>query len=235
MGNDIDLIEEEQTVMNVSEAIHRRKSTRAFLPREVEREKILRILETARHSPSGANTQPWQVAVVSGERKKELQERLEKAFWTGEQQQKDYNYYPEKWLPPYNGRRTSCGMQLYSAMHIERQDRQRRLQQWAANYRAFDAPVMLLFFLDSCLAAGSYIDYGMFLQSLMLAALEEGLATCPQAALAEYPQLVRHYLGYPDDVLLLCGIALGYEDPEAPINQYRTPREEVPTFTSFFG
>ena len=222
-------------VMNISEAIQRRKSTRAFLKREVEQEKIIRILDTARHAPSGANTQPWRVAAVSGQKKMELQSLLQRAFEDGIPVQKDYSYYPEKWFPPYSARRTSCGMQLYSALGIERQDRERRKEQWAANYRAFDAPVMLLFFIDSELAKGSYIDYGMFLQSLMLAALEEGLATCPQAALAEYPKIVREILDYPDNALLLCGVALGYEDIDAPVNGYRTPREEVATFTRFFA
>jgi nitroreductase len=220
--------------MNISEAIHHRRSIRAFLARDVEQEKIIRILETARHAPSGANTQPWQVAVVSGHQKHVLQERMIAAFAKGAAEPKDYHYYPEKWAVPYSARRTSCGMQLYSALGIERQDKERRRLQWIANYRAFDAPVMLLFFIDSSLATGSYMDYGMFLQSLMLAALDEGLATCPQAALAEYPNLVRQTLGYPDDALLLCGMALGYEDREAAINQYRTPREAVETFTRFF-
>lgn len=221
--------------MNISEAIRQRKSTRAFLSKEIAKEKIVRILDTARFSPSGANTQPWQVAVISGKSKIELQSTMEKAFASGEPTQKDYHYYAEKWLAPYSGRRTSCGMQLYSALNIERHDKTRRLEQWAANYRAFDAPVMLLFFIDSSLATGSYIDYGMFLQSLMLAAMDEGLATCPQAALAEYPKLVRKFLGYPDSALLLCGIALGYEDTAAPVNSYRTPREEIETFTRFFS
>ncbi|MFV0438126.1 MAG: nitroreductase [Desulfopila sp.] len=220
--------------MNVAQAIRNRKSTRAFLPQMVEREKIVRLLDTARHSPSGANTQPWQVAVVSGRQKQALQQQMIEAFERGERDCQDYRYYPEKWLPPFNGRRTSCGKQLYDSLQIERQDRKRRLEQWAANYRAFDAPVMLLFFIDSSLATGSYIDYGMFLQSLMLSAVEEGLATCPQAALAEYPDLIRTFLGYPDTVFVVCGLALGYEDPTAPVNQYRTPREEVATFTRFF-
>ncbi len=220
--------------MNISDAIRSRKSTRAFLPKAVEQEKIVRILDTARFSPSGANTQPWQVAVVSGAQKDELQSLMEKAFVTGETTHKDYHYYPEKWVSPYSSRRTSCGKQLYSALNIERQDRARRMEQWAANYRAFDAPVMLLFFIDSSLATGSYLDYGMFLQSLMLTAIEEGLTTCPQAALAEYPQLVRTFLDYPESTLLLCGMALGYEDTTAPVNSYRTPREEVDTFTKFF-
>ena len=103
-----------------------------------------------------------------------------------------------------------------------------------ANYRAFDAPIMLLFFMDSDMATGSFLDYGMFLQSVMLAAIEEGLATCPQASLAEYPKIVKETLGYPDKVILICGMAMGYEDSHAPVNNYRTSREEIDTFSRFF-
>ena len=220
--------------MNVTEAITQRKSTRAFLDREVPREMIIKILEVARYAPSGVNTQPWQVAVVTGASKMALQGQMESAFINDQHGIKDYNYYPDEWKIPYKGRRTACGLQLYGALGIERHDMERRRSQWLANYRAFDAPVMLLFFIDSSLAKGSYVDYGMFLQSLMLAAMEEGLATCPQAALAEYPQLVRQFLGYPPKALLLCGIAVGYEDRQHPVNSYRTPREEVASFTRFF-
>lgn len=220
--------------MNIREAIVKRRSIRGFLPKEVPREKIVQILDVARHAPSGANTQPWQVAVLTGKSKTKLATRLEDEFKAGKYGQKDYNYYPEKWLSPYKGRRTACGKQLYSALNIERQDKEKRLRQWAANYRAFDAPVMLLFFIDSSLEKGSFIDYGMFLQSIMLAAMGEGLATCPQAALAEYPHIVRQLLNYPEKYLLLCGIALGYEDKSAAVNSYRTPREEVDVFTRFF-
>ncbi len=220
--------------MNVTEAILQRKSTRAFLKKNVENDKVLRILDIARHSPSGANTQPWQVAVISGNSKMKLQSLMEEAFHSGFPSEKDYHYYPENWVSPYNKRRTNCGMQLYTALNIERQDKELRKEQWKANYRAFDAPVMLLFFINSCLATGSYIDYGMFLQSLMLAAVDEGLATCPQAALAEYPDIVRNFLGYNENMLLLCGMALGYEDTQAPVNSYRTPREPVESFTKFY-
>lgn len=219
----------------VSTCIRNRQSTRAFLKKDVEHEKIVRILDTARHAPSGANTQPWQVAVLSGKKKIELQELIEKAFRQGQKGVRDYNYYPQSWLPPYNRRRTDCGKQLYDALGIERQDKARRMDQWIANYRAFDAPVMVLFFIDSSLEIGSYLDYGMFWQSLMLAAMEEGLATCPQAALAEYPQIVRTFLNYPENSLLLGGMALGYADESAPVNSYRTPREEVESFTRFFS
>lgn len=220
--------------MLVSEALEKRKSTRAFLQQDVEKEKIERILSAARHAPSGVNSQPWQVAVVRGETKQKLQEKMESTFRGGEKGTMDYQYYPVQWEEPYKGRRKACGLQMYSTLNIAREDKQRQLDQWAANYRSFDAPVMLLFFMDSIMDAGSYIDYGMFLQSIMLTAVEEGLATCPQAALGEYPKIVKEALGYPEDTVVMCGMALGYEDTEALVNTYRTPREEVSEFTRFF-
>ncbi len=146
----------------------------------------------------------------------------------------DYQYYPVDWQPPYKERRKACGLQLYSTLQISREDKQRQMDQWAANYRAFDAPVALFFFMDGIMETGSFLDYGMFLQSLMLSAVEEGLAVCPQAALGEYPKIIKPFLGYPDDTVLLCGMSLGYEDPDALVNSYRTPREEVESFTRFF-
>ena len=220
--------------MNVSEALMQRKSTRGFLDKPVSKDKLHAVLNAARHAPSGANTQPWQVAVVSGDKKQELQKSVEDAFRDGIKPKMDYQYYPLDWKEPYKGRRIACGLQLYETMEIAKEDKQKRLDQWAANYRAFDAPVMLLFFMDKEMETGSFLDYGMFIQSIMLAAVEEGLATCPQAALGEYPQIVKKELGYPDDCILICGMSLGYEDVGARINSYRTPREEVETFTRFF-
>ncbi len=220
--------------MKVSEALKKRHSTRAFLPETVEKEKIRRILEAARCAPSGANTQPWQVAVVSGEKKQKLEQRIVTAFQSGEKSRMDYHYYPEEWEDPYKSRRVACGLQLYTTLGITREDRERRMEQWLANYRAFDAPVVLFFFLDPKMETGSFMDYGIFLQSIMLMAVAEGLATCPQAALGEYPWIVKEELGVPDTLLLVCGMALGYEDTEATVNQYRTPREPVESFTRFF-
>lgn len=221
--------------MDVTEALKKRKSTRAFLDKAISKEKIVRILDVARHAPSGTNTQPWQVAVVSGEQKQRLQQLLEDTFRNQGKGEMDYQYYPLDWQEPYKGRRKACGLQLYSTLGIMREDKDRQIEQWAANYRAFDAPVMLFFFLDDVMEKGSFVDYGMFLQSVMLAAVEEGLATCPQAALGEYPKIVKQALGYPEDCVLICGMALGYEDSEAKINSYRTPREEVSAFTKFFN
>ena len=220
--------------MNVSEALNTRKSTRAFLPKPVDKAIIDRILSAARHAPSGTNTQPWQVAVVTGDTKQQLCQELETAFRNQVDRKMDYHYYPEDWMDPYKSRRKACGLQMYSTLKITREDKQRQLDQWAANYRAFDAPVMLLFFMDGIMQTGSFLDYGLFLQSVMLMAVEEGLATCPQAALGEYPAIVKAKLGYPDDSILMCGMALGYEDKKALVNSYRTPREEVETFTRYF-
>ena len=220
--------------MNIIEALTQRKSVRAFLDKEVSREKIIRIMKAARHAPSGTNAQPWQVAVVTGKKKAELTEAMEAAFRNDGVSAMDYTYYPLKWKEPYKKRRVSCGAQLYSALNIERRDRAGRIEQWIANYRAFDAPAILFFFLDSVMKKGSFLDYGMFIQSVMLAALEEDLATCPQAALGQYPTLIKEALGYSQDTILICGMALGYEDKDAPVNNYRTPREEVENFTKFF-
>ena len=221
--------------MTVAEALKSRFSTRAYLDRPVEPEKIHRILDAARCAPSGTNTQPWQVAVVSGAAKRELGERLVSTFQSGEKPKMDYRYYPVEWKEPFKGRRKACGLQLYETLGIRREDKERRLEQWIANYRAFDAPVALFFFMDSDLETGSFMDYGMFLQSVMLMAVEERLATCPQAALGEYPAVVKAFLGVPAEILLVCGMALGYPDPEALVNQYRTPREPVEVFTRFFS
>lgn len=220
--------------MNINDAIRQRHSTRAFLDKTVSLELVNRILDIARYAPSGVNTQPWQVAVVYGQSKNNLQQLIEQAFNNGVKSQLSYQYYPQKWSPVYKTRRRECGLQLYSSLNIAKEDREKRKAQWAANYRAFDAPIMLLFFLAPEMETGSFIDYGMFLQSVMLAAMEEGLATCPQAALAEYPDIVKQSLNYNTDNTLICGMALGYEDLDANVNKYRTPRESVANFTQYF-
>jgi nitroreductase len=220
--------------MNTLQTIRARKSVRAYLDKPVENEKIEAVLDAARYAPSGTNTQPWQVAVVTGNTKQALCSKIEHAFRSGEKSHPDYQYYPQDWFDPFKSRRKECGLLMYSTLHIRREDKQRRIDQWAANYRAFDAPVMLLFFMDARLDTGSYIDCGMFIQSVMLAAVDQGLATCPQAALAEYPGIVKSELGYTEDLILICGMALGYEDTNALVNSYRTPREDVSTFTRYF-
>jgi nitroreductase len=220
--------------MDVKQALQERKSTRAFESRAVEEEKIRAVLDAARHAPSGVNTQPWRVAVVSGDKLKQVTAAMESAFRAGEKGKMDYQYYPLEWQGAYKERRKACGLQMYQTLEISREDKQRQLDQWAANYRGFDAPVVLFFLMDGVMETGSFLDYGMFIQSVMLAAQEQGLATCPQAALAEYPQIVKQQLGYGEDTVLIAGMAMGYEEKGALINSYRTPREAVDSFASFY-
>ena len=219
--------------MNVSEAIRNRKSVRAFLDREIESETIETILDTARWAASGTNAQPWEVVVLTGDRKQHLCEKISAAFHDGVRGKMEYNYYPVEWKEPFRSRRVECGKALYGALNIQREDMERRKSQWAANYRVFDAPVMLLFFMDNIMETGSYLDIGMFIQSIMLAAMDHELTTCPQAALGEYPEIVKQYTGYDDDHVLVCGMAMGYEEVSDPVNNYRTAREEVSKFTRF--
>lgn len=220
--------------MDVKTALAKRKSTRAFLNKEVPIKTVNAILEQAKTAPSGVNTQPWKVAVLSGQSKKDLEQKMESEFRAGNKGVMDYQYYPEQWEAEYKQRRKACGLLMYSTLQIKREDKQRQLDQWAANYRAFDAPIMLLFFIDKIMEKGSYVDYGMFLQSIMLSAVEHGLATCPQAALAEYPEIVKKELGYEDQVLI-CGMALGYEDTTKDVNNYRTGREDLDKLVRYFS
>ncbi|HIE55097.1 MAG TPA: nitroreductase [Chromatiaceae bacterium] len=220
--------------MNVEEAIVGRYSCRAYLDRPVPREVLEKVIDTARWSPSGANIQPWQVAVVQGETRKRLSERLIETFDRGVKPVPDYQYYPREWPEPYRERRFQCGMALYQALGIERDDKARRLEAWKDNYRFFGAPVALFFFLDRVMEQGSWLDMGMFIQAVMLAAREQGLETCPQASTADYPDVVREILELDDSHLLLCGMAMGYSDPGQPVNNYRTDREPVEGFTRWF-
>jgi nitroreductase len=220
--------------MNVTEALLTRKSVRAFLDQNVTHEQIIKILNHAKQAPSGTNTQPWQVAVVSGNKKSELDNSLLDAFNNNIPRTMDYNYYPDVLSPELKVRRLACGLQMFKTLNIAREDKEKRAYQWGLNYSAFGAPVVLYFFADKFIDKGSYIDMGMFMQSVMLMACELGLATCAQASLAEYADIVKDLLGYPKDLILLCGMAIGYEDVTAPINSYRTPREEVLSFTKFF-
>lgn len=221
--------------METIQAIRARKSVRAYLDKDVPDQLISQLLEIAACAPSGANSQPWQVSILRGQTKRDLERRMTESFEQGVQANQDYHYYPPDWFDPYQTRRVECGHQLYQALGIERTDKQRRRQQWTANYGGFGAPVVLMFSLHKDLAIGSYMDCAMFMQTLMLAAVDLGLATCPEAALATYPDIVRELLQLGEDKAVLCGMALGYEDTEAPVNHYRTPREKPGSFTRWYS
>jgi nitroreductase len=220
--------------MKLKDTILQRKSVRAFLDKDVETKKIEKILNIAKHAPSGVNMQPWQVAVVSGKKKKTIEEKMEEAFNNQEQESMGYNYYPKEWIDPYKRRRKETGLLMYKTLSITKEDKKRQFEQWRANYRAFDAPVVLYFFIDDHLEKGSYLDYGMFLQNIMLCAVDLDLSTCTQAALAQYPDIVKKELDIAPHKILLCGMALGYEDKDHIINSYRTPRIELEEFVRFY-
>jgi nitroreductase len=220
--------------MDVLTAIRTRASTRAFLDKPVPKTLIHELLDIARYTPSGTNTQPWQVAVLMGTAKAQLCQAIVEAFDHGQKGNPDYQYYPQEFFGPLKARRVKCGLALYNALGIAKEDTEGRKAQWRANYRFFDAPVGLFLLLDKRLATGSWFDLGMFAQSIMLAAKGLGLDTCPQAALAEYPDIVRQHLNLSDSLQVACGMAIGYADPNHPINQYRTEREEVDSFTQWF-
>ncbi len=219
--------------MDVLSAIKNRKSTRAFIDKQVLPQTIDDVLDAARWAPSGANIQPWRVAVTTSGTKTNLCLALADAFQSNSPSNADYTYYANPVEEPYLGRQRRCGAALYGALEISRQDKEQRRAQWLKNYFAFDAPVILFIFIDSSLEKGSWIDMGMFIQNILLAARGHGLESCPQAALAEYPDIVRSHLTINDEQSLICGIALGYCDTTAAVNQYRTERESVDSFTSW--
>lgn len=220
--------------MDVLEALKHRKSVRAFLNKPVKKEKIETILNYAKYAPSGVNIQPWSVCVVSGKKKKVIETKIIDAFENGVKPKMDYPYYPLVWDQPYKTRRKETGLLMYRTLGIAKEDKEKQQEQWKANYRAFDAPVIFYFFIDTSLEKGSYLDYGMFLQSIMLSATHLGLGSCMQAALAEYPDIVREELNIGNEKILLCAMALGYEEKDAVINSYRTERIALEEFTQFY-
>ncbi|MGB6119038.1 MAG: nitroreductase [Mesorhizobium sp.] len=218
----------------VDEAIVSRRSVRAFLPDPVSDEMISDILRVASSAPSGTNMQPWKVYVTHGAKKQEITDavmnsgiRAEKAAWD------EYKYYPDKFFEPYYGRRRAVGFALYAALGIEKRDVENMRRQHDRNFVFFDAPVGMIFTIDRRLNHGSWIDHGMFLQSIMIAARARGLHTCPQAAFAPYHRQIRPVLGIPDEEIVVCGMALGYEDETKPENQWRTTREPLENFVTF--
>lgn len=220
----------------VDGVIRGRRSVRAFLPDPVPRETILEILDVAARAPSGTNTQPWKVIVVTGERKAALSKEI---IGTAMDPSRDaehtqeYAYYPEKWVSPYIERRRKVGYDLYGLIGIKKGDRRGMTAQFARNYAFFDAPVGLFFTIDRSLGQGSWLDYGMFLENVMIAARARALDTCPQAAFAKYHRIIARHLEIPPSEMLLCGMALGKEDISAVENALRTEREPATGFTRF--
>jgi LAO/AO transport system ATPase len=211
-----------------------RRSVRRFLPRPVPKEIVERILDVARHAPSGTNTQPWRVHALAGGAKDSLCRAAAAAYDAGDLAP-SYRYYPAQWFEPYLSRRRRLGWDLYALLGIGRSDKAAMHAQHRRNYLFFDAPVGLIFTIDRQLERGSLIDYGMFLQNIMLAARARGLDTCPQASWMEVAAVVARELNLPENEAVVCGMALGYADPDAREATLMPGREPVAAFTTLEG
>ena len=219
---------------SLAHAIYTRKSVRAFTDQPVPREILKALVESACRAPSGTNTQPWRVYVLEGEVKDKLVDQVCKthdAIAKNPELAKDYtdsyDYYPQKWISPYIDRRRQNGWSLYGLLGIDKSERDKIHAQQQRNFRFFDAPVGLMCTINTSLGRGSLLDYGMFLQTLMLAARGFGLATCPQAAWLAYSKIVLSHINAPSDETLVCSMCLGYEDTKSLVNTFETPRECV--------
>jgi len=221
----------------VDAAINTRQSVRAFLPTPVARDTVEMLLKLAARSASGSNIQPWRVRVVGGD----VKERLEQAIFDAverdgfEPYQREWNYYPVNWREPFHGRRRKIGWDMYGLLGVAKGDFEGTQRARMRNYEFFGAPVGMIFTLDEDLEIGSWLDLGIYLGSLMIAARGHGLHTCPQAAFADFHTIIRAQLGIPEKEVIICGMALGHIDPDAPVNRLATERAALADYASFDG
>lgn len=222
--------------MNVTEAILGRKSCRAFTDRPVRIETVRSILEVARRAPSGGNLQPWHVHVLGGGRLREFTALIAgKLPGQPNGEGGEYNIYPPNLKEPYRSRRFKCGEDLYQTIGVARENRSARLAQFAKNFNFFGAPMALFFSIDRQMGPDQWADVGMFMQSIMLLLHEHGLDSCPQESWSVWHKTAGEFLGLPSELMLFCGMAIGYGDGAAPINQLRTDRASLEEIATFVG
>ncbi|MBK5205353.1 MAG: nitroreductase [Polaromonas sp.] len=224
----------------VDQAIESRQSMRQFLPTPVPRATIARLLEVASRAPSGTNTQPWKVYVLQGASKGSLMDKVCQTHDAlranpalAAEYKEEYDYYPEKWVSPYIDRRRENGWSLYGLLGIGKGDKDKMHAQHQRNFRFFDAPVGLMFTVDRIMGRGSLLDYGMFLQNIMVAARARGLSTCPQQSWNRFSSIVLPHIGAGANEMLVCGMCLGFADETALVNTLRTPRVSPQAFTTW--
>lgn len=221
-------------VGTVEEAVGGRRSVRAFRSDPVDRAMVERILSVAARAPSGTNMQPWRVYVIAGE----VKDRLSAALLARHEEgggEAEYRYYPDPFFEPYLGRRRKVGFDLYGLLGIARGETDRMKRQHGRNLLFFDAPVGMIFTIDRRLEIGSWLDYGMFLENVMILARAHGLETCVQAAFAPFHGTIREHLPVPESEVVVCGLSLGFPDEDAPENGLATERVPVEDFASFLG
>jgi nitroreductase len=221
----------------IERAIAERRAVRGFDSRPVSRELIERILDIAARAPSGTNMQPWRVYVLGGEARRALSDAIarERSAETTAHREGEYRYYPEKFFEPYLSRRRKIGWDLYGLLGIKKGDAAAMHAQHGKNFEFFGAPIGMIFTIDRRLEIGSWLDYGMFVENVIIAARAHGLETCPQAAFASFHDVVRASLGIGQGEVVVCGMAVGYPDWSVPENKLETTRESAASFTSFRG
>lgn len=224
----------------VDAAITSRMSVRAFTKQPVERAAIEHLLQLASRAPSGTNCQPWRVYVLQGTSQARLVEQVCAAHNAiranpalAAEYVEEYDYYPQKWVSPYIDRRRENGWGLYGLLDIGKADKDKMHAQHQRNFRFFDAPVGLMFTVNRVLGRGSLVDYGAFLENIMVAARGHGLHTCPQAAWNGFAKIILPHIGAGPDEMLVCGMALGYADESALVNTFHTPRVPAKDFTTW--
>jgi nitroreductase len=224
-------------MLSVSEAIKTRITTRAFLPTPLTQAQIHGILDVARYAPSGGNLQPWQVIALAGPEATSVMELAERVTAGDHRysEEGDRPMYPPELWEPYRARRYQVGEDMYAIMGIGRDNKTARLAHVARNWRGFGAPVLLFFVIDRRMGHGQWAHLGMFMQSIALAALEQGIASCMQEVWARLRTTLHTHLQLDPQQMIYCGMALGYADTAAPVNSLRSARAEVGEFTSFRG
>ena len=220
----------------IDRAISARRSVRAFLDTPVDLAVVREILQVASRAPSGTNTQPWKVYVLTGDAKARLSAEIIETFMDpvkAAEHHEEYDYYPKEWIEPFIGRRRKVGFDLYGLLGLTKDDKTGMKRQHARNYQFFDAPVGLIFTIDRIMGKGSYLDYGMFMENIMISAVGHGLATCAQAAFNQFHKIIECQLNLPANEAVVCGMALGYEDKRAVENTLKTARASVDEFVTF--
>jgi nitroreductase len=218
---------------DVFDAARTRRSVRAYTKQPVPPDVLREIIAVARYAPSGSNIQPWKVHALTGRALRRLSDALVQEFLSGRPEKRYYKYYTDPIEEPYLARRRECGWGLYSTLEIKRGDFEKSKGYRKRNYEFFGAPAGLVFSIDAKLERGSWLDYGMFLQTIMLAARARGLHTCAEASISNYPDVVRRELGIGEDMIVICGMAVGYADPADVINTWQPPRIDLDGFTVF--
>ncbi len=221
---------------SVSEAVSSRRSVRAFLDQQVDPATLRRVLEKAQRSPSGGNTQPWNAVVLTGDPLAKLLASVAEVLPQGRAAHApEYDIYPKGLEGRYEASRYGIGEAMYAALGIPREDKLSRLMWFAKNFRAFDAPVLMLIHTPKYMGPPQWADIGMWLQSIMLLLREEGLDSCSQEAWAVYSKQVRECVEIPDDHIFFCGMAIGWRDPDAPVNLFEVPRAPLEDVVRFEG